>query len=450
MTKSPLSDRPKKDLFDLARQRGISVWDGMTKDELVEALSAKPKPKPAAKPAPAAKAPPVKSPAKLTAKPAANGTAKHPQPAAKPAANGTAKPAVNGTAKPAAKQPPPRQPLAPTPAKPAVPAKPVVPPAPAKPAVPAKPVVPPAPAKPAPVLAKPVAPAKPAPKVPPVAIPSDKDLSYRNGKATGPVRDQILLSGPDPFWLHAQWQLSVQSVQRAEAALGQDWHGAKPIIRLFDVTSQDTTSTSEAPIRDIVIHGGCSHWYIDVPQPPRSYRADIGYLSRRQTFFVLARSNVITPPKAGASEVLDENWAMSLEDKAAERLIAAAVGGEPGGAPSPADLPDDPFRRLPKEATFGSGAVLPGKLKKFFFEIDAQLIVYGKTDPTAAVTLQNEPVKLRPDGTFTMRYPLPDSRQIIPAVATSTDGMEEQTIVLAVERNTKRLDPMIHDLYGDT
>ncbi|HVK16229.1 MAG TPA: hypothetical protein VM533_04715, partial [Fimbriiglobus sp.] len=98
---------------------------------------------------------------------------------------------------------------------------------------------------------------------------------------------------------------------------------------------------------------------------------------------------------------------------------------------------------------FGSGAVLPGKLKKFFFDIDAELIVYGKTDPTASVTLQNESVKLRPDGTFTMRFSLPDSRQIIPAVATAADGMEEQTIVLAVERNTKRLDPMIHDLYGE-
>ncbi|HYH64023.1 MAG TPA: DUF4912 domain-containing protein, partial [Urbifossiella sp.] len=82
-------------------------------------------------------------------------------------------------------------------------------------------------------------------------------------------------------------------------------------------------------------------------------------------------------------------------------------------------------------------------------EIDAELIVYGKTDPTAHVTLQNEPVKLRPDGTFTMLFSLPDSRQIIPAVATSADGVEERTIVLAVERNTKHLDPMIHDPMGE-
>ena len=58
-------------------------------------------------------------------------------------------------------------------------------------------------------------------------------------------------------------------------------------------------------------------------------------------------------------------------------------------------------------------------------------------------------MKLRPDGTFTMLFSLPDSRQIIPAVATSADGAEERTIVLAVERNTKRLDPMVHDQMSE-
>ena len=92
---------------------------------------------------------------------------------------------------------------------------------------------------------------------------------------------------------------------------------------------------------------------------------------------------------------------------------------------------------------------MPGRLKKFHFDINAELIVFGQTDPTATVTLQNDPVKLRPDGTFTVRFSLPDSRQIIPAVAVSADGLEEQTIVLAVERNIKRLDPMTHDMYTE-
>lgn len=283
-----------------------------------------------------------------------------------------------------------------------------------------------------------------------LAISPDKDLSVKGDKAGQFVKDRIVLMVPDPYWLHTSWELSAQSVQRAEAALGQDWHFSKPIIRLFDVTSQDTTSTSETPVRDIPIHGGCSHWYIDVTQPPRTYRADIGYLSRRGQFYVLARSNVVTPPKAGASEPVEESWKTEVENKGPEKILAMSSGYEAPAAPSQlTELIDEQFRRPLKDGAFGSGATPPAKLKKFFFELDAELMVYGKTDPGATVTLQNEPVKLRPDGTFTMRFGLPDSRQIIPAVATAADGMEERTIVLAVERNTKHLDPMVHDLYGE-
>lgn len=287
----------------------------------------------------------------------------------------------------------------------------------------------------------------PAPlKVIETPIPADKDLSV---KSKNPVKDRIFLMVPDPHWLHAHWELTLQSVQRAEASLGQDWHGAKPIIRLFDVTSLDTTSTSEAHIRDIVIRGGCNHWYIDIPQPPRSYRADIGYLSRRGDFKVLARSNVVTPPKSGASEPLEEGWQAEIDDLTAERLLAMSTGFESTeGPPQLRELFDEQIRRS-KDAVYGTGAVLPDKLKKFDFTIDAELIVTGRTDPSAHVTLQNEPVKLRPDGTFTMRYALTDGRQILPAVAESADGMEERTIVLAIERNTKHLDPTTHDMYGE-
>ena len=63
----------------------------------------------------------------------------------------------------------------------------------------------------------------------------------------------------------------------------------------------------------------------------------------------------------------------------------------------------------PAVTSFGSGAFLLGKQRKFWFQLDAELIVYGATEPTARVTLQGEPVKLRPDGTFTMLN-VPDGR----------------------------------------
>jgi hypothetical protein len=257
------------------------------------------------------------------------------------------------------------------------------------------------------------------------------------------VKDRIIVMVRDPYWLHAHWELSRTTLARAQAALGQEWHTAKPILRLMDVSSEDTTAASEGHVRDVEIHGGVNNWYLDVNAPPRSFRVDIGYLSRRGKFFVLARSNVVTTPKAGVADVLDGNWASIQQD-------AHRIFHQSGGASASSDLQELFEERLRRPMhslslqSLGTGALaLPGR--GFHFELDAELIVYGATEPNAKVTLQGEPVQVRPDGTFTVRFSLPDSRQIIPATAASPDGVEERTIVLAVERNTKELEPMIHD-----
>jgi len=290
-----------------------------------------------------------------------------------------------------------------------------------------------------------------------VGVPT-RDLSARAPKdlPTGYGKDRIVLMVRDPFWLHCYWELTHNAVQRAEAALGQEWHASKPILRLLDVTSGDTSNASEAVVRDIEIHGGCNNWYIDVNNPPRSYRVDIGYLARSGRFYVVARSNTVSTPRAGVSDVIDENWA-DIDIGKAERIYAMSSGYDPSGTSSLElkELFEERFRRplgSPSITSFGgaSGSMHLmsaglGKGRKFWFRIDAELIVHGATEPNARVTLQGEPVKLRSDGTFTMRFSLPDSRQIIPAVATSADGIEERTIVLAVERNTKHLEPLIND-----
>ena len=295
--------------------------------------------------------------------------------------------------------------------------------------------------------------AKPAPATKPLAPREPtKEPAVR---VTAPLtKDRIVLAVSNPYWLNAYWELSPHSIQRAEAALRQDWHGARLIIRLFDVTSQDTTSTSETPVKDIVLHGTGQNWYIDVTQPPRMYRADIGYISRRGEFYVLARSNVVTPPKAGGEPgaEIEAGWDDNDAKWKAERILAMSTGFESSGTAELREfLEERTGRQLgpPKEIAFGTGAMPPGSVKKFFFEIDAKLIVFGRTDPSAHLTLNNDPIKLNADGTFRMTFNLPDSRQIIPAVAASADGVEERTIVLAVERNTKHLDPMIHDQMNE-
>ncbi|MFO0957156.1 MAG: DUF4912 domain-containing protein [Isosphaeraceae bacterium] len=273
--------------------------------------------------------------------------------------------------------------------------------------------------------------------VPPLPMPRSLDH--------GCTRDRIVTMVRDPFWLHVHWELSRSTLARAQAALGQEWHQAHPILRLMDITSEDTTSASERHVRDIDIHGGVANWYIDVPNPPRSYRVDIGYLSKKGKFYVLARSNVVSTPKAGVSEVVDQSW-QGVQD--AQRVISQSHGPTGGDSPDVIDVLERQIGRslgqLPRQG-LGMGAFPGLGAGNFHFQIDAELIVYGSTEPNAQVTLQGEHVPVRPDGTFTVRFSLPDSRQIIPAVASSPNGVEERTIVLAIERNTKELEPMIHD-----
>ena len=70
------------------------------------------------------------------------------------------------------------------------------------------------------------------------------------------------------------------------------------------------------------------------------------------------------------------------------------------------------------------------------------MIVFGSTEPAANVTLGGEPVELRPDGSFAVRMVIPDRRQVLPVVASSRDGCQQRTTVLAIERNTKVMEPI--------
>jgi hypothetical protein len=138
-----------------------------------------------------------------------------------------------------------------------------------------------------------------------VGVPT-KDLSTNAAKNVhaGYDKDRLVLMVRNAFWLHCYWDLRRNTIERAEAALSKEWPTAKPILRLFDVSSHNTTSSLESGrLCDINIHGGCNDWPIDVSNPPRSFRVDIGYLAHSRRFYVLARSNVVTTRQAGFSDM---------------------------------------------------------------------------------------------------------------------------------------------------
>jgi hypothetical protein len=405
MTADTLNNKSLKDLSQLAKRRGVSGWHGMRKDQLVRALLKLAKP--AAKPA---------APKPAVAK--ANG--KKVKPAAKPRTTVTTTARTNGAVKPRIVAEKPRNGAA-------------------------------ARDNSASVRAAKLKRDEVIRRLEQAKLRKDrlKNLSsFRSPAApNGFTRDRLVVMVRDPYWLHAYWELTRLGVERAQAAMGEQWHSAKPVLRLMEVSSSGTTNTTEMVLRTIEIHGGVNNWYVDVADPPRSYRLDIGYQAPNGKFFLLARSNIVTTPKAGASDSIDENWTdvASNFDK-----IYAMSGGYAGNGSSGdlQELFEERLRRpmgAPLTTRYVAGRNGFDKKHDFSFDVDAELIVYGVTEPDAHVTLQGDPVKLRPDGSFTVRFSLPNCRQVIPAVASSADGVEQRTVVLAVERNTKTMEPVMRD-----
>ncbi len=276
-----------------------------------------------------------------------------------------------------------------------------------------------------------------------------KDLSGSKANAKAPAnKDRLVLMVRDSYWLHACWTITNASVKRAEAALAAYWHTARPVLRLLEVDGGTTTSTSERVVREIEIHGGVTNWYIDVSTPLQSYRVDIGYLASNGKYFAIARSNAITTPAPDAADSIDENWTDVAENY--ERVYALSGGyHEENSSGELQELFEERLRRpmnSPLGSQFGVGAErVLNRHRDFLFNVDAEMILFGSTKPDARVTLGGDPVKIRPDGSFTVRLSMPDKRQVLPVVASSADGVEQRTIVIAIERNTKVLEPMVRE-----
>jgi hypothetical protein len=274
-----------------------------------------------------------------------------------------------------------------------------------------------------------------------------KDLAAHHRNGGKAEKDRVVLMVRDPYWLHVVWHVTRTTVMRAQAAMAEHWHTARPVLRLLEVDAGPTTSTAEKIVREIEVHGGVQNWYVEAPNPPHSYRVELGYRSAGGKFFTIARSNMVTTPAPGSSDSIDENWNAVAKDY--EKVYALSGGySEERSSGELQELFEERLRRPmgPASAKYGMGADrLLNRHKDFRFAVDAEMIIFGATSTDARVTLGGEPVKLRSDGTFTVRMAMPDKRQVIPAVAASADGVEQRTIVLAVERNTKVLEPMVKE-----
>lgn len=129
------------------------------------------------------------------------------------------------------------------------------------------------------------------------------------------------------------------------------------------------------------------------------------------------------------TELVRRQLVKELSERAAAQL-AAGQGALGLGSPS---------------SPFGALGSLPGpiaggeKARGFWFNVNAELIIYGATEPDAAVTIGGRKIRLRPDGTFSYRFALPDGTFELPAIATSAAGDDSRAAELRFRRETAYL-----------
>ncbi len=210
------------------------------------------------------------------------------------------------------------------------------------------------------------------------------------------------------------------------------------VLRLHDVTDVVFNGGNSHKYIDIKVNGEAGNWYLNVWEAGRTYVVDIGYRTASGRFILLARSNSTGTPRDKVSHVTDEEWMVIDEDF--EEIFRVSGGGRLGGGAS------EGFRSVMESnigmgsetvSSFSSPAGGSEQARGFFLWADTEIILYGGTEKDAALRVKGEKIDLKEDGTFSLRFHLPDGIMDLPVDATSSDGKETISIRISVERKSK-------------
>ncbi|HUA68173.1 MAG TPA: DUF4912 domain-containing protein [Candidatus Saccharimonadales bacterium] len=295
---------------------------------------------------------------------------------------------------------------------------------------------------------------------------------------------QLFLTARDPHWLYVHWDLTRDQQARCNTR-SADGH---LVLRVYPHKIEGH------PINEIHVHPESRHWFVHVERAGDSYAAELGYYSPLGKWVRVATSAAtVTPPDSISSEEGAEFATIPFEFPFAQlmELIKAAVcenlplaqaieelrrDGHPDlprVAPQPPsvwtaqqeqalakvvniddvrrvwmgslEITELIRRRLAREISSLGVSSLSSPFggieqqKSFWFNVNAELIIYGATEPTAKVTLGGHEIKLRHDGSFSYRFSLPDGNYNLPAVAVSADGTEARAADLKFSRSTDYL-----------
>ena len=264
----------------------------------------------------------------------------------------------------------------------------------------------------------------------------------------------------DPQWAYVFWEIA--EADRLEA---QQQGATQLCLRVADVTGLSGGSSHPHTLQEVVVDSHATEWYLPVPLSDREYRVELGY--RKTTgggWISLAYSSVARVPALHPSEqILDQFIPFSLDTSPSTLPAAAPVGPADSGLHERLyQTAAARWRRRGRGAEAfhareegsaagdhasgvgiwasgrsesGAGGVAP-RQRAFWLVADAELIVYGATDPSARLTIGGEEVPLSAEGTFRIQVPFRDGQQLYPIEAIAADGEQHRNITLEFRRST--------------
>ncbi len=272
------------------------------------------------------------------------------------------------------------------------------------------------------------------------------------------VKTNLVFLPRDPEWAYVFWQISEADRDKAQS-LGAN----KLCLRLYDVTGTKDGDFNQGTLREIAVDSYSTEWYLPIPVSDRDYKVELGYRYGFKWMSLAFSSAGHVPNSQPSEQILDKfvpfnlestsetNLAITNTDESEinglhERLYQAAttyskrsrIGSEEFMENTKTSTPG-PYQNDSGAGVWSSGLNDSGvgiSNRSFWLVADAELIVYGATDPSATLTIGDENVPLASDGTFRLQVPFRDGRQNYEIKAIDSTGHQNRSITMRFDRDT--------------
>ncbi len=305
--------------------------------------------------------------------------------------------------------------------------------------------------------------------------------------ASGYGESRIVLMPRDPQWAYTYWDIPDEHRQSVRYLGGQQL-----ALRLYDATDLDINKNKPHSVQQYACDELVRDWYLPIPVSDRDYIAEIGYVTGSGEWLLLARSNRISIPPVYPTDWMDDqsitvDWEEPIQGKTFLKIVPPGraepqtndafhdqifnlaygmdqeswIAGSPFG--SMHQIPSESLSSFVFPASAGLWAnefplgltssgismsgigmsgigmgisIPPDRSRKFWLVADAELIVYGATEPDAHLTIGGVPVQLTPEGTFRIQLSFQDGNLDFPIMAIAKDGQQMRQIRMTFDRNT--------------